>query len=129
VKPRVDGGPSSAAGFSSEGKTMPIYTYRCDCGSNFDRLLPMSAEAPPCPDCGRGTRKIPSGFSLGGSAAVRPSSSPRSRANPSALWRDAFQGKPDKVRRELEFRQRLAAKDVTGASSSKSVEGNVNMVL
>lgn len=98
---------------------MPIYTYRCDCGSNFDRLLPMNSTAPNCPTCGEPTRKIPAGFSLGGSAAAaRPNTTPRSRSHPSALWRDAFQGKPEKVRRELEFRERLAAKDVSGASST-----------
>src|SRR6476620_11765064 len=109
-------------------KPMPIYTYRCDCGSRFDRLVPMSAGAPDCPDCGNATRKIPAGFSLGGSATARPNTPARSRANPSGLWREAFQGKPEKVRRELEFRQRLAAKDVTGASSALVQEGHVDTV-
>jgi putative FmdB family regulatory protein len=107
---------------------MPIYTYRCDCGLNFDRLMPMAAEAPSCPNCGQSTRKIPAGFSLGGSKAERPpTTSSRSRTNPSALWREAFQGKPEKVRREMEFRQRLATTKPTGASSHTE-EGNINTV-
>ena len=107
---------------------MPIYTYRCDCGSNFDRLLPMSAVAPSCPNCGAATRKIPAGFSLGTSSTAQPAKAPRSRSNPSALWREAFQGKPEKVKRELEFRQRLAAKDVTGASSTLVQEGHIDTI-
>lgn len=67
-------------------------------------------------------RKIPAGFSLGTSPTARPTTKARTRINPSALWREAFQGKPEKVRRELEFRQRLAAKDVTGASSTSVQE-------
>ncbi len=107
---------------------MPIYSYRCDCGSNFDRLMPMTAEAPSCPDCGQPTRKIPAGFSLGGSKTERSTTtSARSRTNPSALWREAFHGKPEKVRREMEFRQRLATTKPTGASS-RIEEGNINTI-
>ena len=86
---------------------MPIYKYRCDCGQDFERIMPMNAEAPPCPDCGSSTRKIPAGFSIGGGAAPIPA-----RPTSSSLWREAFHGKPEKVRRELEFRQRLEAKHV-----------------
>jgi hypothetical protein len=43
------------------------------------------------------------------------------------LWREAFQGKPEKVRREMEFRQRLATTKPTGASSHTE-EGNINTV-
>ena len=34
---------------------MPIYEYQCrDCGEEFERLVPLSAQTPPdCPKCKR----------------------------------------------------------------------------
>ena len=43
---------------------MPIFVYRCDCGHRFERLVPREADAPACPECGGGTRKVPAGPSL-----------------------------------------------------------------
>jgi putative FmdB family regulatory protein len=84
---------------------MPIYVYRCDgCGLRFERLASRDAEAPACPECGRATRKIPAGISLGSHAG---SSSPEDKIAPP--WR-AMSGNPEKLRREVEFRQRLSAK-------------------
>ena len=105
---------------------MPIYTYRCDCGQDFDRLMPMSATPPPCPNCGSTTRKIPAGFNLGTGAPatpVRGKSAPGARVEPSTLWRAAFKGKPEKVRRELEFRRRLEANQVGSQTSERSELG------
>jgi putative FmdB family regulatory protein len=32
---------------------MPIYEYACtDCGNQFEQLVRMGAENPPCPSCG-----------------------------------------------------------------------------
>lgn len=32
---------------------MPIYEYRCQaCGHDFEKLMRMGAEPPPCPECG-----------------------------------------------------------------------------
>ena len=48
---------------------MPIYEYACDsCGHEFEKLMKMSADAPPCPECGSEVRKKVSaaGFILKG---------------------------------------------------------------
>ena len=105
---------------------MPIYTYRCDCGQDFDQLMPMSAAPPPCPNCGSTTRKIPAGFNLGKgtpATSARRKSAPGARVDPSSLWREAFKGKPEKVRRELEFRRRLEASQVGSQTSQRSEMG------
>ena len=105
---------------------MPIYTYRCDCGQDFDRLVPMSAATPPCPNCGGMTRKIPTGFNLGRGAQAMPArrkSAQRKGGEPSSLWRAAFEGKPEKVRRELEFRRRLEASQIGSQTSERSEMG------
>lgn len=47
---------------------MPIYVYKCGCGTRFERLVSLDAPAPGCPACGGETRKVPAGFSLGGQA-------------------------------------------------------------
>jgi putative FmdB family regulatory protein len=83
---------------------MPIYVYRCDCGLRFERLISRDAEAPACPECGRATRKIPAGVSLSSRA-----SSARPADTVAPPWQ-AMAGKPEKIRREVEFRKRLAAK-------------------
>ena len=32
---------------------MPIYEYQCPaCGENFEKLVKVRADAPPCPECG-----------------------------------------------------------------------------
>lgn len=38
---------------------MPVYSYRCQCGSEFDKFLPLRAyrEAQMCPDCGQVAEK------------------------------------------------------------------------
>jgi putative FmdB family regulatory protein len=105
---------------------MPIYTYRCACGQDFDQLMPMSAAPPPCPNCGSMTRKIPAGFNLGIGAQAKPvrgKSGPGARVDPSSLWRAAFKGKPEKVRRELEFRRRLEANQIGSQTSERSEMG------
>ena len=86
---------------------MPIYTYRCDCGLNFERIMLMTAASPPCPNCGRVPRKIPAGPSLHCGSDQAPSNG---RISPP--WHRTFEGKPERVQRELEFRQRLEARHV-----------------
>jgi len=105
---------------------MPIYTFRCECGQDFDQLIPMSAEPPACPVCGGVTRKIPAGFNLGSGANAKPpsrKSGPGTGVDSSSLWRAAFKGKPEKVSRELEFRRRLEANKVGSSSSERSEMG------
>ncbi|MEU6537151.1 zinc ribbon domain-containing protein [Streptomyces sp. NPDC047000] len=67
---------------------MPIYTYRCaDCGSRFERLLPMSAGPDqPCA-CGAVAHKVITDVAFHG-AGPRPSASdpvPLRRRLPSSL--------------------------------------------
>lgn len=91
--------------FESWWVTLPIYVYRCDCGLRFERLLPRDAEAPACPECGGATRKIPAGPSLGGRAGERPA-----QGSVAPQMRGLQAGGPERMKREVEFRQRLAAK-------------------
>ncbi len=92
---------------------MPIFVYRCESGHRFEQLLPRDAEAPACKECGGATRKIPAGPSLARGAT--PSSTP---AGPSGRggdsvpipWRGVVSGGPEKMKREIEFRQGLEAK-------------------
>jgi putative FmdB family regulatory protein len=84
---------------------MPIYVYRCDdCGLRFERLTSRDAAAPACPECGSVTRKIPGGVSLSSRAGSSP---PKDNVAPP--WQ-AMSSNPEKLRREVEFRQRLSAK-------------------
>jgi hypothetical protein len=88
--------------------------YQCDCGLRFERLLPVGTEAPGCPDCGTATHKIPAGSSLGGRVGDQPARSRRAGTRPTAdssapQWHGLRTGGPEKVQREVEFRQRLAA--------------------
>lgn len=89
---------------------MPIFVYRCACGHRFERLLPRDADAPLCPECGDETRKIPAGPTLARGAQPRPAGS----GNVPLPWRGVVDGGPEKLKREVEFRQRLEAKAVGG---------------
>lgn len=49
---------------------MPIYEYRCEtCGHQFEKMVRMNDDAPPCPSCGAGVKKLisASSFHLKGS--------------------------------------------------------------
>ena len=38
---------------------MPIYEYECtSCGHRFEKMGKIGAEAPPCPECAAGVRKL-----------------------------------------------------------------------
>jgi len=98
---------------------VPIYVYRCDCGAQFERLLPVGADAPECPECGGATRKVPAGAGLGGRAgggsagragggpAGRPSTDRPGPVSGAAQVEGLRTGGPEKVQREVQFRQRL----------------------
>jgi putative FmdB family regulatory protein len=89
---------------------VPIFVYRCECGQHFERLTGRDAAAPPCPECGGATRKVPAAPSLGrGAGPAGPAPGPVP-----VPWRGVLSGGPEKMRREVEFRQRLEAKAVGG---------------
>ena len=90
---------------------MPIFVYRCDCGQRFERLVPRDADAPACPACGAATRKVPAGPSLRRGAT--PSTS-TARGDVPIPWRGVAAGGTEKLHREVGFRDRLAAKAVSG---------------
>jgi len=101
---------------------VPIYVYQCDCGLRFERLLPVAAEAPRCPECGGATRKIPAGSSLGGRAGQHPERDRLAGTRPAAdsnapQWQGLRAGGPEKLQREVEFRQRLAAQHTAAPAS------------
>jgi putative FmdB family regulatory protein len=96
---------------------VPIFVYRCDCGHRFERLVSRDAEPPACPDCGGATRKIPAGPSLArGTGAPAPQATrPGPRGSDVPIpWRGVAAGGPEKVKREVEFRQRLEKAAVSG---------------
>ncbi|MGD9531739.1 MAG: zinc ribbon domain-containing protein [Dehalococcoidia bacterium] len=94
---------------------MPIFVYRCGCGHRFERLVPRDAAAPACPECAGPTRKIPAGPSLarGGGAPSPPRGAGAGGSVP-IPWRGVVSGGPEKLRREVDFRQRLEAKARSG---------------
>ena len=97
---------------------MPIFVYRCDCGHRFERLVPRDAEAPACPECGGGTRKVPAGPSLrrgSGTGPARPAGHGLPGADRVPIpWQGVVGGGAEKMKREVEFRDRLQAKAVGG---------------
>ena len=90
---------------------MPIFVYRCGCGHYFERLVSRDAEPPACPECAGPTRKVPAAPSLGRAGTVAAGPAIGSIPIP---WRGVASGGPEKVKREVEFRQRLEAKALGG---------------
>lgn len=96
---------------------MPIFVYRCDCGHRFERLVPRDAEPPACPLCEGSTRKIPAGPSLARGASPGASPSARTPGPGGSVpipWQGVARGGPEKMQREIQFRQRLEAKGREG---------------
>ena len=88
---------------------MPIYVYRCECGTRFEHLASMTDTATPgCPVCGGATRKVPAGFSLGGQANAG-----LSKDEMPQTWRGVYDGNSeyiDRMRRTWDGRQKLEEK-------------------
>ena len=38
---------------------MPLYTYTCECGNEFDEQAGLDAAMRPCPKCGRQAARLP----------------------------------------------------------------------
>jgi putative FmdB family regulatory protein len=51
---------------------VPIYELACEDGHRSETLQASTDPLPACPACGRATRKVPSGFGVGGTASVAP---------------------------------------------------------
>jgi putative FmdB family regulatory protein len=86
---------------------VPIYVYRCDCGTRFERLCPRDAPAPDCPACGGSTRKLPAAAGLGGRADPG-----RPKEWMPQTWRGTHGADPEYLgglRRQWERRRRLEA--------------------
>jgi putative FmdB family regulatory protein len=84
---------------------VPIYEYRCDCGVTVEALAAFGARAPVCPACGAETRKVVSGFAVGGRADA---GLPQSRMP--QTWRGTYGGNSEYVtslQRQWEQRRRL----------------------
>jgi putative FmdB family regulatory protein len=87
---------------------VPIYELTCEGGHRFETLQASTAPLPACPACGGATRKVPSGFGVGGTAAVPP---PPERMP--QTWKGTYRGDREYVthlrhiadaRRDLEAR-------------------------
>jgi putative FmdB family regulatory protein len=94
---------------------VPIYELRCQAGHRSEALQPSTAPLPACPACGAETRKLPSGFGVGGTASVPP---PPERMP--QTWKGTHRGDRDYVthlrrmadaRRDLESRNPELAGD------------------
>ena len=94
---------------------MPIYELSCETGHRSETLQASAAPLPACPVCGAATRKLPSGFGVGGSASVPP---PPERMP--QTWKGTHRGDRDYVthlrrladaRRDLESRNPELAGD------------------
>jgi putative FmdB family regulatory protein len=84
---------------------MPIYEYRCDCGGTVEVLAAPGSPAPACQACGAETRKLVSGFAVGGRADAGLSQSRMPQT-----WKGTYDGNPEYVtnlQRQWERRQRL----------------------
>lgn len=98
---------------------MPIYDYRCGCGRRFEVIQPVTAAAPPCPDCGGDSTKVPSAPALAGRASAG-----RSREFMPQTWRGTHDGNREHVtqlRREWAQRERLEAKHPELAGDTRPV--------
>jgi putative FmdB family regulatory protein len=94
-----------------EGRTVPIYVYRCadeGCDLRFEHLSSFTAAPPACPDCGARTRKIPAGFSLGGQADAG-----LSKEQMPQTWRGTYNADREytgRLQRQWERRRQLEAR-------------------
>ncbi len=87
---------------------MAIYALACETGHRFEVIQSYTAPLPSCPECGGATRKIPSGFALGGTATVPP---PPERMP--QIWKGTYRGDRGYVtdpRRTAESRRKLEKK-------------------
>ena len=90
---------------------MPIYELKCEQGHRFEQVQSFVAPLPACPACASATRKVPSSFGIGGTAAGRLP--PPASAMPQT-WRGTHRGDRDYVtslRRTADARRDLEARN------------------
>ena len=98
---------------------MPIYELSCETGHRSETLQASTAPLPACPVCGAATRKLPSGFGVGGSASVPP---PPERMP--QTWKGTHRGDRDYVthlRRVADARRDLEARNPEMAADHRPV--------
>ena len=98
---------------------MPIFDYRCGCGLRFERLMGRDAEAPPCPECGGASRKVPSRPALHGRADPG-----LSREQMPQTWRGLYHGDREYIagmRRQWSAREKLEEKHPELAGDTRPV--------
>lgn len=84
---------------------MPTYTLSCPDRHRVQRMLPMDAPLPECPECGGPTHRVPAAVGLSGVASLPP----RADRMPQT-WRGTHSGNREylgELRRTAETRQRL----------------------
>lgn len=84
---------------------MPIYEYRCFCGTTVEVLAALGTPAPACQACGAETQKAVSRFALQGRADAGPSQSRMPQT-----WNGTYNGHPEYttiLQRQWERRRRL----------------------
>jgi putative FmdB family regulatory protein len=98
---------------------VPIYDLICEGGHRSETLQAANAPLPACPACGGATRKLPSHFGLGGTAAVPP---PPERMP--QTWKGTYEGDRDYVthlRRTADARRDLEARNPELAGDRRPV--------
>ncbi|HEV2893167.1 MAG TPA: zinc ribbon domain-containing protein [Actinomycetota bacterium] len=98
---------------------MPIYELACDAGHRSETLQASIDPLPACPACGAATRKLPSGFGVGGTASVPP---PAERMP--QTWKGTHRGDRDYVthlRRVADARRDLEARNPELAGDHRPV--------
>ncbi len=84
---------------------MPIYVLGCPAGHRVEVRQSFTAPLPACPACGAATAKLPSGFGVGGRAALPPPAEKMPQT-----WRGTYGANRDYVtalRRTAQARARL----------------------
>jgi putative FmdB family regulatory protein len=88
---------------------VPIYELACQGGHRSETLQAATDPLPACPACGEATRKVPSGFGVGGTATVPPSAERMPQT-----WKGTYRGDREYVthlRRVADARRDLEARN------------------
>jgi len=99
---------------------MPLFEYRAECGTRFERLVTSwRAPNPPCPHCGGETLRLPGRIAIGGRAAPPPG-----EAGAPTSWEGTRGGDREYVaqwRRRLERRREFEASNPEHATRREAI--------